>query len=177
MKTKYMTILVAMAFAAFACIGVMIGREWRLLLVPVAMLPIVRLMGAALIWDASPLKKWKGVPVSAVLMDITHAGVLSLFPAAFAGHFGGGACSWAAGAMAAAVSTAAMTPPFCGVVRYNGIRMAFVYSAVACMTIAPFVFSGSQLILSLGGALVMLVYGPLRWFLAVRDLRKERAAS
>ena len=166
-------IICGMAFcaAAFALASVAIGREWRLLLVPVSLLPLLTMMGAGLKYGDSSCRR-----ASSILLDIIYCVVATNFAEQMAKHFGGGACFWAPGAMATAVTAAAMLPFFYGSVRHPVLRTVCMSVEMASTAVMPFLFPNSKNVVGLGGIFIVLVYVPIRIYLAVRDRKREVTA-
>ena len=163
---------VAACAAAFALAGVAVGREWRLLLVPVTILPILTMMGAGLKYDDNPTYR----NTRSTILDFFYCVAATNFAGQMATHFGGGSCFWAPGAMTTAVTAAAMLPFFYGKVRAPILRTVCMSVEMASSAALPFLFTDVKNIAGLGGICIVLVYTPIRIYLAVRDRRMEVAA-
>lgn len=159
------------AFAVLAGVGIVSGRAWRLLLVPLAMIPVLRMVGAG--FSLSPLQSSEGVTdaYSSALGDASQAGIATVFVDFLAMHLGGGECPWAPCAMTAAMAAAAVLPVLSGPVRFPAFRTACLLAAAVCFAVMPFAYADDLNIARLGSAFVMFVYAPTRLVRAYRSLK------
>lgn len=167
---------VALGFAALAVVGIVLGRGWRLLFVPLAILPLVRLIrGGDQSEDATPGKTGKRYRV--VFHDIFHTYIAVGGAWSLAFYLPGGSCAWAQGAMAAAMTAISVSFPALAIqVRYPVLRLVCAYAAATCYAFLPMIFTRDPGIAVYGSFFVVLVYIPVRFIRAVRDRKKEEAA-
>ena len=184
MRKTDITICCAAACAtAFALVGVTIGREWRLLLVPAAILPPLKMAGASLKYNDLTFRRTvtassgMAFPLlyhaMAVAIDVIGCVAATNFALEMSRHFGGGSCAWAPAAMAAAVTAAAMLPFFTEGWRYPALRNACLSVELASLAAMPLLFAESQSMVGLGGIFIALVYAPIRVWLAVSNRKRE----
>ena len=148
----------AVLFTALALAGIVVGRDWKMLLVPLAMLPAIRVFGA----DSTT----RGLlPNFVSASDVFAAREIMLALLATAGtfaisaRFATGKCGWIAGVMTAAIAAISTTRAFSGNSRH---RLLFVF----CMLGAT----------GFGALFVFPLFVVARAWLGVRDSRKEVAA-
>lgn len=174
---------VAACAAACAIAGVASGREWRLLLVPAAILPPLKMAGSSLKYHDLTFRRAVTAPsgtafpslcrAMAVAIDVIGCVAATNFALEMSRHFGGGSCAWAPVAMAAAVTAAAMLPFFTEGWRYPALRNACLSVELASLAAMPLLLSDSRSAAGLGGIFIALVYAPIRVWLAVRNRKKE----
>lgn len=177
MKRKILTGAATAAFALLAGVGVAVGREWRLLLVPLAMIPLLRMIGAVFSASASPAPEGGADVYSTAFGDCAHVGLASILTDVIARNLGCGRCVWAPGAMTAAVTAAAALPQLSGTVVYPAFRIVCLLAAAAYFALAPFVFPQDPDMGLFGSVLTMFVYVPARLCLAYRKLAGRRAEA
>ena len=166
--------LAAIGFSAVACTGIVIGSEWKLLLAPLAILPIIRMVGN-LIGSGDMQKKPRSLLFIEALRDIVHATVPSAVACPLVVSLADGRCSWAAGTMAAAMAAIAATAPFLGHVRYRRLLSSALLASSTAYALIAFVSKGDSSWLVCGTAIAFPTYAIARFALAVRDWRKESA--
>lgn len=177
MKTKILTCAATAAFAVLAGVGVVAGREWCLLLVPLAMVPLLRMIGAVFSAPASSVPEGGADAFSTALGDCTHVGLASILTDVIARNLGCGRCVWAPGAMTAAMASSAALPQLSGKVFYPAFRAVCLLAAAAYFALAPFVFPQELDMGPFGSVLTMFVYVPARLYLAYRKLTGRRAEA
>ena len=177
MKPKILTGAATAVFTVLAGVGVVAGREWRLLLVPLGMLPLLRMIGAAFSAPASSAPEGSADAYSTALGDCTHVGLASILTDVIARNLGCGRCVWAPGAMTAAMTAAAALPQLSGKVVYPALRIVCLLAAAAYFAFAPFVFPQELDMGPFGSVLTMFVYVPTRHCLAYSKLTGRRAEA
>ena len=165
------------AFSVLAGVGIVTGREWRLLLVPLAMMPLLRMIGATFSPSESPASEGGAGTYSTALGDCSHVGFASILTDVIARNLGCGRCVWAPGAMTAAMTAAAALPQLSGKVHYPVFRTLCLFAAAAYFALAPFVFAQDPDMGQLGSVFTMFVYVPARLCLAFRNSAGRRAEA
>ena len=173
MKPKILIGAATAVFAVLAGVGVVAGREWRLLLVPLGMLPCLRVLAKVFSVERGAAED-VSESYSSALGDAFHAGFATVFTDVLAVHLGGSGCYWAPCAVTAAVAMASLLPVFSVPVRYPVLRATTLFAAAAWFAVMPFAYTGSLDIARLGTAFTMLFYAPARLILAFRRLRGGR---
>lgn len=165
------------AFSVPAGVGIVTGREWRLLLVPLAMMPLLRMIGATFSPSEGPVSEGEASTYSTALGDCAHVGFASILTDVIARNLCCGRCVWAPGAMTAAMTVAAALPQLSGKVIYPVFRMFCLFAAAAYFALAPFAFTKDPDMGQLGSVFTMFVYVPARLYLAFRNSAGRRAGA
>ena len=161
----------AVGFSALACAGVVAGRDWRLLLVPLAIVPLQRLIGVGMSSDGEA-----ATPKMSVLREASHAGVSTAMACPLAASLASGCCPWAAGAMAAAMASLAVAPSLQVASRHQGVRIAAMLSAAALYAASGFVPGGCAGMVAAGTVIGFPVFIAVRVAIAFRDRKREASA-
>ena len=176
-KVRFVAIVVVALFSVLAGVGIVSGCEWRLLLVPLAIVPLLRMIGAMagveLPVSEKPASEGAGDTYGTALGDCVHAGVASMLAEVIARNLGCGRCFWAPGA----VTAAATLPLLSGKVHHSVLRMVCLFAAGAYFAFAPFVFVQDLDMVQLGSVFTMFVYVPTRLVLVGRALKRGRAEA
>lgn len=174
-KIDIVTFAGAVLFAALALAGIVVGRDWKMLLVPLALLPAIRVFGA----DSTT----RGLlPNFVSASDVFAAREIMLALLATAGtfaissRFATGKCGWMAGAMTAAIAAISTTRPFSGNSRHRLLFVFCMLGAASSYAIVAFVSSGDVNATGFGALFVFPLFVVARAWLGVRDSRKEVAA-
>jgi hypothetical protein len=165
----------AALFAALALVGVLLGRDWKLLLVPLALLPALKTF-ATCSKTGGRLPGVIPAPAVAAVQEIVFAMVATTVAFVLSARLATGRCPWSAGAMTSAVSAISAIRPINGCLR---CRAFFVFCMLAASTfyaVAAFATSGSVEATGFGAVFVFPGFAVARSWLAVRDWRKGAAA-
>ena len=165
----------AALFTSLAIVGLVLGRDWKLLLVPLVLLPPIRLFGVGLTSkDTSP----RLVPASLVLAvrEIILALSVTAGTFGFTGIFTNGNCALSVGAMTAAISAISTIRLFSGAFRHRLLFIFCMLGAASYYVIADFVTSGNIDAMGFGALFVFPVFVVARAWLGVRDWKKGVAA-
>lgn len=159
------------AFSVLASVGIVAGCAWRLLLVPLAMIPVLRMVGAG--FSSRSVRSSEGVTdaYGSALGDVSQAGIATVVVDFLTMHLGGGGCPWAPCAVTAAMAAAAVLPVLSGPVRFPAFRAVCLLASAVCFALVPFVFADDLSIARLGSVFVMFVYAPTRLIRAYRSLK------
>lgn len=168
--------LAALGFSAVACAGIVIGREWKLLLAPLAIVPIIRMVGSFIGSGDMPGGPRRSL-FTAALHDIVHATIPSAVACPFVMSLADGRCAWAAGTMAAAMSAIAASAPFLGRVQYRTLLSSALLAASAVYALVAFVSKGDSGWLVCGTAITFPIYAIVRVAIAARDWRKGKESA
>ena len=168
--------LAALGFSAVACVGIVIGREWKLLLAPLALVPIIRMVGSIIDRDNMPGAPRRSL-FTAALRDIVHATIPSAVACPFVMSLADGRCAWAAGTMAAAMSAIAASAPFLGRIQYRTLLSSALLAASAVYALVAFVSKGDSGWLVCGTAITFPIYAIVRVAIAARDWRKGKESA
>ena len=155
-----------------AVAGIVCGREWRLLLIPMAIVPFARLMSVSVTSGKKKRGRWAKMFLhfileAASLYCVTASSTLLAF------HFGGGSCFWAPSMVAAATVSVLFLPLFTPTVMHPLLRVATLLLIAVCGVISPFVSGEPQNAMLLGFSIPSFCYVAVRFILGLWDLRKE----
>lgn len=162
----------AVGFSALACAGVVAGRDWRLLLVPLAIVPLQRLIGVGMSSNGVA----ETPKMSSVLREASHAGISTALACPLAASLASGICPWAAGAMAAAMASLAVAPPLHVASRHQGVRIVAMLLSAALYAASGFVPGGCDGMVAAGTMIGFPVFIVVRVVLAVRERKREASA-
>ena len=156
-----------------AVTGIVCGREWRLLLIPMAIVPFARLLSIPVISGKKERGRWARMLLhffqeAACFYVITSSSVLLAF------HFGGGSCVWAPSMMVAATASVLFLPVFTPrTVMHPLLRVSTLLLVVVWGIVSPFVSNAPQDAMLFGFTILAFCYGAVRFILGLRDLRRE----
>lgn len=174
-KTDIATLAGAALFTAVALVGLVLGRDWKLLLVPLFLLPTIRFFAA----DSTTKEVVSGsAPASTVftVREIMLALVATAGAFALSARFATGKCVWSAGAMTAAMSAISTIHLFSGTFRHRSLFAFCMLGAASSYAIVAFATSGDVDATGFGALFVVPVFAVARAWLGVRDGRKGAAA-
>ena len=174
-KTDIAALAGAALFTAVALVGLVLGRDWKLLLVPLFLLPTIRFFAA----DSTTKEVVSGsAPASTVftVREIMLALVATAGAFAFSARFATGKCVWSAGAMTAAMSAISTIHLFSGTFRHRALFAFCMLGAASSYAIVAFATSGDVDATGFGALFVVPVFAVARAWLGVRDGRKGAAA-
>lgn len=166
----------SVGFSALACAGVVAGRDWRLLLVPLAIVPLQRLIGVGMSSDGMASDSEAETQKMSALREATHAGITTALACPLAVSLASGGCPWSAGAMAAAMASLAVAPPLYAATRHRGVRIAAMLSAAALYAASGFVPDGCDGMVAAGTVVGFPGFIAVRVVLAARDRRRVASA-
>ncbi len=172
-KSEIVVDVVALGFVALACVGVVLGRDWKLLLVPLAVVPVLAMLGGMMAGLEEENRK-TGHMLSA-LTETVNTTTATIIAYALCAQLAP-RCPWAAGAMAAAMAAVSITSPFAGPMRSRALRVGTMLCAAVFYAGTAIVTSGNADIVGYGGTFSIPVFAVARIWLAVRDSKKGVSA-
>ena len=159
--------------AISAVAGVVCGREWRLLLIPMAIVPFARLMTIPVVSGKKKRGRWARMLLH-FFQETVSFYVITSSSAVLAFHFGGGFCVWAPSMMVAATGSVLFLPLFTlRTVLHPLLRVSTLLLMVVWGIVSPFVSNAPQDAMLLGFTILAFCYGAVRFILGLRDLRRK----
>ena len=156
-----------------AVAGIVCGREWRLLLIPMAIVPFVRLVSVSVIDEEKERGRWAKMFLH-LLQEMVGIPAVTSFSTLLAFRFGGGFCFWAPSMMAAATITVLFLPVFTpSTVLHPLLRVSTLLLIAVWGVMSPFVSGEPQDAMLFGFTILALCHIAVRFILGLWDVRKE----